>query len=131
MDFVMDIVWLAGRILISLLFIVSGVSHLRHLDYTAQAAASSGMPAPKLLALLASLFALLGGLGVALGFRVEIGAMLLLLFLVPITLTVHPFWKYSNPEESANHKAHFMKNVALIGATLFILYTGPGPFSLS
>ena len=125
----MDIVWLAGRVLISLVFITSGFSHLKNLGYTAQAAAASGMPAPKLLALLASLFALLGGLGVALGFRAEIGAVLLLLFLVPVTLTMHPFWKYSDPMESANHKAHFMKNVALIGAALFILYTGPGPFS--
>lgn len=126
----MDIVWLAGRLLISIVFIISGLSHLKNLGYTAQAAAASGMPAPKLLALIASLFALLGGLGVALGFQAEIGAVLLLLFLVPVTLTIHPFWKYSDPMESANHKAHFMKNVALIGAALFILYTGPGPLSL-
>lgn len=126
----MDIVWLAGRLLIAFVFILSGLSHLKNLSYTAQAAAASGMPAPKLLALLASLFALIGGLGVALGFQAEIGAVLLLLFLVPVTLTIHPFWKYSDPMESANHKAHFMKNVALIGAALFILYTGPGPLSL-
>jgi len=126
----MDFVWLAGRLLISLVFIMSGISHLKNLGFTTQAAASSGVPAPKLLALLASLFSLLGGLGVALGFRADIGAILLLLFLVPVTLTMHPFWKYSDPMESANHKAHFMKNVALIGAALFILHAGPGPFSL-
>jgi putative oxidoreductase len=126
----MDIVWLAGRVLVSLVFITSGISHLKNLGHTAQAAAASGMPAPKLLALLASLFSLFGGLGVLLGFRTEIGAVLLLLFLVPVTLTMHPFWKYADPMELANHKAHFMKNIALIGAALFILYTGPGPLSL-
>lgn len=126
----MDIVWLAGRVLISIVFIMSGFSHLRDLGHTAQAAAASGMPAPKLLAVAASLFALLGGLGVALGYQAEVGAVLLLLFLVPVTLTMHAFWKYSDPTESANHRAHFLKNVALIGAALFILYTGPGPLSL-
>jgi putative oxidoreductase len=126
----MDIVWLAGRVLISLVFITSGFTHLRHLGHTAQAAAASGMPAPKLLALLASLFALVGGAGVALGFQAEVGAVMLLLFLVPVTLSIHPFWKFADPMESANHRAHFMKNVALIGAALFILYTGPGPLSL-
>mgnify|MGYP001221514293 FL=1 len=34
------------------------------------------------------------------------------------------------PMESAHHSAHFTKNVALIGAAQFILYTGPGPISL-
>lgn len=126
----MDIVWLAGRLLISIVFIMSGYSHLKNLGFTAQAAAASGMPAPKLLAVFASLLSLLGGLGVALGFQAEIGAVLLLLFLVPVTLTMHPFWKYSDPMELANHKAHFMKNVGLIGAALFILYSGPGPLSL-
>jgi putative oxidoreductase len=126
----MDIAWLVGRILIALVFIMSGFSHLIQLGHTAQAAAASGMPAPKLMALIASLLALLGGVSVALGFRVEIGAILLLLFLVPVSLAMHPFWKYSDSMEAANHQAHFMKNVALVGAALLILYTGPGSFSI-
>lgn len=124
--------WLAlvGRILLSLIFITSGYKHLRDLGQTSQIAAAVGMPAPKLMAVIASLFALLGGLSFAAGYQVEIGAVLLLLFLLPITFTVHPFWKYSDAMEKANHQAHFMKNLGLIGSLLVIFFYGSGPLGL-
>lgn len=126
----MEVVWLIGRILLSLVFITSGFGHLKNLGHTSQIAAAVGMPAPKLLAVIASLLALLGGVSFATGYQVEIGAVCLLLFLLPITFTVHPFWKYSDAMEKANHQAHFMKNIGLIGAILIVLYYGSGPLSL-
>jgi Predicted membrane protein len=126
----MDYVWLIGRVLLSLIFIASGIGHLRNLRHTSQIAAAAGMPAPVLMGALASLLALLGGLSFAAGYRVEIGAILILLFLLPVTFTLHAFWKYPDAMERANHQAHFMKNVALIGGALVVFFHGAGPLSL-
>lgn len=126
----MDILWLLGRIMFSSMFIFSAIGHLKDLEHTAKMAASAGAPFPKLLSFLASLLALLGGLSVAFGYRVEIGAVLLLLFLLPVTFMVHRFWEQSEPMQATNHLAHFMKNIGLIGGILFILYSGSGPLSL-
>lgn len=126
----MDIILLIGRILFSIMFIMSGVGHLKNLEHTVKLTASTGAPFPKLLSIFSSLLALFGGLSIAFGFYVEIGAVLLLLFLLPVTFMVHRFWAYSEPMQASNHQAHFMKNIGLIGGLLIILYFGPGPLSL-
>jgi putative oxidoreductase len=126
----MEILWLVGRILLSLVFIMSGFGHLKNLGHTSQIVAAVGIPIPRLMAAVASLLALLGGLSFATGYRVEIGAVFLLLFLLPITFAVHPFWKYSDAMEKGNHQAHFMKNIGLLGGVLIVLFYGPGPLSL-
>lgn len=126
----MDLILLMGRLLFAATFIMSGIGHLRNRKHTAQMAAAAGVPAPGLLSLVSSLLALLGGLSLALGYRVEIGAVLLLLFLLPVTLAMHPFWKYSDPREAGSQQAHFMKNIALMGTLLMLIYFGPGSLSL-
>jgi putative oxidoreductase len=52
------------------------------------------------------------------------------LFLVPVTIVMHQFWGLSDPQMAAMQKANFLKNVALIGAALMIMYYGSGPVSL-
>lgn len=126
----MDFVWLASRILFSSVFIVSAIGNLKNLDHASKITAASGVPFPKLLTVLASLLSLLGGISIVLGFQVEIGAVLVLLFLIPVTFTTHRFWKYTDPREAGMQQAHFWKNIGLIGGSLFLLYYGAGPISL-
>ncbi len=66
----------------------------------------------------------------ALGYRVEIGIALFLLFLLPVTFAMHLFWRYKDQKEAGNQQGHFMKIMALIGASLMLLYFGPGPLSV-
>lgn len=126
----MDILWLTGRILLASVFVISAIGHLKDLEHTARMAAAAKAPFPKLQALLASLLALFGGLSIASGYQVEIGAAMLILFLLPVTFMVHRFWAYSDPREAGNHQGHFWKNIGLIGGLLLILYFGSGPLSL-
>ncbi|MGM7680774.1 DoxX family protein [Cytobacillus sp. Hm23] len=125
----MDILFLIGRILFSVIFISAGFNHLKDFTNTIEMVKKSKAPFPKLSAAVMSLFALVGGLSVAFGFYAEIGAFLLFIFLIPTTFIVHGFWRLPD-EQKEIQSVHFFKNLALMGGTLMILYYGSGPYSL-
>ena len=74
--------------------------------------------------------ALLGGLSILLGYHARYGAWLLALFLVPVTLTMHRFWGLADPMAARMQHIMFMKNAAMLGASLLIAHFGSGPLSL-
>jgi putative oxidoreductase len=117
-----------GRVLFALIFILAAPGHFK--AGTIGYAASAGVPAANLAVPLAGIIALLGGLSVAFGFRARIGAWLLVVFLVPVTLYMHRFWGLPDAMMAQNQMAHFMKNVAMLGAALLIAAFGAGPVSL-
>ena len=119
---------LAGRILFSAIFIVSGFLHFSSQDIAY--AAHSGVPAPGFLVPASGILALVGGLSILLGYRARIGAWLLVIFLVPVTLTMHNFWAVKDPMMAQMQMAMFMKNVSMIGGSLLISQFGAGPLSL-
>ena len=60
-------------------------------------AGQQGVPLPGLLVPVAGLISLAGGLSVLLGYRARLGAWLLILFLVPVTVMFHNFWAVRDP----------------------------------
>lgn len=67
-------------------------------------------------------FELIGAFLILFGFKIRIGAAILLLFLIPVTVIMHPFWFNVGPEE-AEQLSIFLKNLSLIGALLYIALT--------
>ena len=49
-------------------------------------------------------------------------AGMLVIFLMPKAIMMHPFWKEKDPMARRNGMSHFMKDLALAGAALFIAY---------
>jgi putative oxidoreductase len=119
---------LAGRQLFSLIFIISSARHFS--PQAVASAAAHGVPLPDLLVPLSGIIALLGGLSLLLGFQTRLGACLLVIFLVPVTLMMHNFWSVSDPMMQQIEKAMFLKNVAMLGGALVISYFGADPLSL-
>ena len=119
---------LAGRVLFSLLFVMAGVGHFSSQEIAF--AAAQGVPLASIAVPISGLLAVLGGFSVALGYRAKWGALLIVLFLVPVTLMMHNFWSVNDPAVAQDQMAHFMKNLSLIGSALFISYFGSGPLSL-
>jgi putative oxidoreductase len=119
---------LVGRILFSLLFVASsfGLFTTGGIHYAAQ----HGVPGASLLVPLAGVLALVGGLSVLVGFKARWGALLLVLFLVPVTLMMHNFWAVSDPQMAMIERVNFFKNVGLLGGALVIAYFGAGPVSV-
>ena len=70
------------------------------------------------------------GISVLLGYRVRIGAWLLVLFLVPVTFMMHAFWAVPDPMMARMQQAMFMKNLSMLGGALLLTYFGAGPISV-
>ena len=125
---VLSNVGLLGRIFYSAIFIMTGPNHFR--AETIGFAAAQGVPLASIAVPLSGIIALLGGLSIALGYRAKLGAWLIVLFLIPVTLMLHRFWGLSDPQFAALQQAMFMKNLAMLGAALIIARVGSGPLSL-
>lgn len=125
----MDVVALIGRILFSLLFLGSAFGHLTQTSAMAGFAASRGLPQPKLAVAGSGVLMLIGAVMVLLGIWLDLGALLLVIFLVPTAVLMHPFWKETEPMAKQNEMIAFQKDIALAGAALLILalYAGYGP----
>lgn len=115
---------LVARVLVAVIFIHSGVGKILNFGGTQQAIASKGLPLAALVAIFAIVFELMGGASLILGYKARVGAILLLVFLIPTTVLFH------NPIADATQITQFLKNLAIIGGILMIFTYGSGPVSL-
>jgi uncharacterized membrane protein YphA (DoxX/SURF4 family) len=128
-------VLLIGRLVFSFFFIYSGFNHLTKLSMYSQYAGASGVPAPTVAVAVTGLLLLGGGLSILLGVQPRLGALLLIVFLIPTSFMMHRFWGVNDPMMAANQAANFWKNIALAGAATMIyglttLYPMRWPYSL-
>ena len=120
---------IAARLLLTTIFILSAFNKITGFSGVSGYMASKGMPMPSVLLVGAIVFLLVGGFSVLLGYRARIGAILLIIFLVPATLIFHNFWAVA-PEAAQGEMISFMKNLGLLGGLLYIAVNGSGPGSL-
>ncbi len=78
---------------------------------------------------IATFLEIVGGLLLFFGFRVRWGALFLLLFLIPTTIISHAFW-FEIGADLHRELGVFLKNLALIGALLYLLI-GTQPYRMS
>ncbi len=121
-----ELFWI-GRVLFSMLFIASGVGHFIQRGSTTAYAEAKGVPAAGAMVPLTGLMILAGGLSILLWSWVDVGAWLLVLFLLGAALKMHAFWKEEDPMARQSEMSHFMKNVGLAGAAImfYALYQWP------
>jgi uncharacterized membrane protein YphA (DoxX/SURF4 family) len=110
-----------GRILFGGYFAFNGFNNLIMLDMISGYAKSKGTPMPKLSVVVSSVLLILGGLSVLFNLYPSIGLALLVVFLIPVTLIIHPFWKIQDPAAKMGEMINFTKNIALLGAVLILL----------
>lgn len=118
----MGFLLLIARILFSAIFIQSGIGHMTNTAQMAEYAKSKKVPAPKLAVFLSGLMILLGGTSIILGLWVNIGAWLIIIFLIPTAFIMHNFWSVDDQMTRQNEMIHFMKDLALAGAAFLIWY---------
>jgi uncharacterized membrane protein YphA (DoxX/SURF4 family) len=119
----MDVVFLVGRILFVLVFVISGSTvHLLQAKQGIAYARMYKVPAPEITVPFSGLMAVLGGLSVAFGVWGDLGALVLVAFLLPIAFYMHAFWKETDPQQQANQMAHFLKNISMAGGALALFY---------
>ncbi len=119
---------LIGRLLFAAIFIASAAGHFKP-EMIAYAAAQ-GVPLASLAVPLSGIVALIGGLSILLGYKAKTGAWLVILFLIPVTFTMHAFWNKEAGMAQQMEMAFFMKNMSILGGALMITWFGSGPISL-
>jgi putative oxidoreductase len=121
---------LAARLLISQIFILSGIMKVLDPAGTAEQMEGRGMFWVPFFLWAAVAVELGAGLSLLLGYKARWGALMLFLFLIPVTLTFHNFWTFDDPKEQRDNTILFMHNLTLMGGLLFVMTFGPGPLSI-
>jgi putative oxidoreductase len=114
----------AGRVLIAVLFLLSGLGKLAAPAMTLGYIASVGLPAPLLGYLIAIAVEIGGGLLLVLGLQTKLVALVMAGFAIATALAFH------NNLADQNTMIHFMKNIAIAGGLLQVVAFGAGAFSL-
>ena len=120
---------LAGRILLALMFVMSGFGKIAGFGGTVGYMQSKGMPATEVLAALTILVELGGGLALMFGYRTRWAALLLAAFTLLASLIFHNFWAVPEAQKMVQ-SLMFMKNISVVGGMLVLAAFGPGAWSL-
>ena len=139
MKYVRAFMTLLARFFISAIFLASGVNKIFHwqemekqllgnlsdwhsyLSFSeeGQALFALLMIWSPLLLIVATFLELLGSLLVLLGLYEKLGAILLILFLVPVTVLIHEFWFLEGAARELQISL-FLRNMAIIGGLLMV-----------
>lgn len=137
----MHITFTIGRVLLVLIFIISGAFKLYDLQATAdqikamvaipaalsgivtQIEGATGMAMPRILAIMAGVVEVVGGALVAFNIGTRGAAFVLALFTLVATFYFHAFWNMSG-EAMQSNMIHAMKNLAIIGGLLIFVVLG-------
>jgi putative oxidoreductase len=119
----------AGRFLIALIFLLSGFSKIGGFAGTAGFMASKGLPMAEVLLVLTIIIEIGGAVALIIGWQARLGAAALLLWMIPVTLVFHNFWAAPAAQQQIE-MAMFLKNLAMMGALLYVMAYGSGRFSV-
>ena len=123
-----DALILIARILMTMLFVISGYGKLTDFAGTVNYMQYVHAPLPQVAAVVAIVMELLVGLALLLGVRVRWLALAMLVFVAGTSLIGHPFWTMTGDSRDLN-QVQFLKNLAIMGGLLLLSTTGPGRYS--
>jgi putative oxidoreductase len=113
-----------SRLLLALLFLLSGVGKFAAPAGTQAYIAAAGLPLPLLGYLIAVVVELGGGLLLVVGYQTRLVATVMALFTLATALFFH------NNFADQNQMTHFLKNIAITGGLLHVAAFGAGAFSI-
>ncbi len=120
---------LAGRILLSLIFLQSGLNKISGFTGTAGYMASKGLPMAEVLLVITIIIEVGAALLIVTGYKARIGAAALFLWMIPVTFIFHNYWTLPADQQMIQ-QIMFMKNLSLMGGMLYVMAFGSGPMSV-
>ena len=111
---------IAGRWLLSLIFVVTAMQTIQDFRSTAADLAAKNMPLAATALGVALVVQIGGAISLITGIQRRWGALLLVLFLLAATFTYHSFWLYEGPRRDAQ-LIHFLKNLAIMGGLIVVI----------
>ncbi|MGW9267307.1 DoxX family protein [Gordonia terrae] len=116
----MDIVILIGRILFAAIFAGGALGHFTNTATMSQYCESSGLRPGRVYVLGSGIWMLAAIILIVLGAWADLGALMLVVFLIPTAVFMHAFWRHSDIEMRMNEQIQFSKDISLAGAALFL-----------
>lgn len=129
MDLIQKAIYLTGRILMAMYFILPGVMKITGFDGTADYMAAHGMVFIPFFLILTIVIQIGGGLCLAVGYRVQLVSFVLAGLVLVISLVMHNFWTMEAGLQKAHETQNFIKNMAIM-AGLLMLTAGHQTISL-
>jgi putative oxidoreductase len=108
-----------GRAFLGALFLISGLFKIVGFAGVADWMASSGLPAAEVLLVATIAIEVIGGLLLVIGWQARRAALVLAVFLVPVTVVFHGFWNADAAHFNEQLTA-FLKNLAILGGMLLV-----------
>jgi putative oxidoreductase len=125
-----DAMLAAGRVVIALIFVSSGIEKFMDLGAAKSAIDSKHLPYPDVLAVLTAALESVGGVLIIFGWQTRLAALALALFTAAAGYFFHDFWHLPPGAQHTDAMIHFMKNVSIIGGFLMLAAAGGGRYSL-
>ena len=129
MDSIEKFVPVLGRVLLALVFVLSGFGKIWGISGTAAQMASHGIPLPNLLVYGVVALEFGGGLALMLGLFTRPLALIFALYLVTLALVFHNYWAMPEAQMHAQQVA-FLEHLSMLGGMLYVFAFGAGPWSL-
>jgi len=120
---------LAGRIMLALMFVLSGLGKIPGFADTTVLMTGAGLPAANVLLVVVILIELGGGAAIMLGWKTRPIALVVCAFTGLATLVFHRFWDVP-AEQAMLQQLMFMKNLSVMGGLLVLSAFGPGDYAL-
>lgn len=120
-----------GRLILGAYYLMSAYHHFADTHMMARGAAAHGVPAPQAAVVVAGILLAIAGVTLLLGVLPRLGVLALVLFLLPVSFFMHPFWSDTNPAQRMSDMINFTKNMGLLGSALmFLAIPEPWPYSV-
>jgi putative oxidoreductase len=129
MSFGENIAPLVGRCMIAAFFVLSGVQKLQNWNSTTLYMAEHGISAIQPLLALSIVVEVGAGLGLVIGFRTRLLALVLFAYTLIVSFQMHDFWTMGGSDAARVEAALFAKNMAIAGGLLVLVGLGAGRWS--
>lgn len=120
---------LLARVLLALLFLISGFGKIGGFAGTAGYIASKGLPLPELGVVVAIVVEFGGALALIAGFQTRLVALVMAVFTVIAAVIFHNYWALPADQVMIN-QIMFLKNLSIAGGLLMLCAFGAGTLSL-
>lgn len=124
-----DTLSLIGRVMLSSVFVTSGIDKISGFQGLVGAITSKGLPMADVLAVATIIIEVGVGLLLVAGWKARWAAFVLAVFTVIVTFFFHPFWAVPEAQKMMQ-QINFFKNVSIVGGLLFVMAFGPGRLSI-
>ncbi len=114
------LVQVLAQIFMATLFIVVGVRNSLNWAEVIQRMTALGVPLPRLSFLAALVMQFTGAALIAMDYRADIGAVLLIVFTVTVTAFYHRYWTYGDARQRQNHFQFLFNNLAVVGGLMLL-----------